>query len=108
VTDILTITLNPAVDVATTTDQPVPAHRLRCTESHRFAGGGGIDVARVLHRRGYRTDLRRFVVPSGSLPPELSEDAFAQLARIAAACGIRVVLYTSGAAPGAALDSGCV
>jgi len=51
-TDILTITLNPAMDVTTTTDRLLQAHKLRCAKPHRFAGGGGINVARVLHRLG--------------------------------------------------------
>lgn len=51
-TDILTITLNPAVDVATSTPRLEPAHKLRCGDPRRYAGGGGINVTRVLHRLG--------------------------------------------------------
>ena len=51
-TDILTITLNPAVDVASTTARLMPAHKMRCAQTHRFPGGGGINVTRVLHRLG--------------------------------------------------------
>lgn len=51
-TDILTITLNPAVDVSSTTPRLMPAHKMRCTQTHRYPGGGGINVSRVLHRLG--------------------------------------------------------
>lgn len=49
---LITLTLNPALDLATTTDQVAPTHKLRCGPAQRFAGGGGINVARVLHRLG--------------------------------------------------------
>lgn len=51
---ILTITANPALDLATTTQRLEPAHKLRCAPALQFAGGGGINVARVLHRLGAR------------------------------------------------------
>ena len=49
---LITLTPNPALDLATTTAQVVPTHKLRCGPVQRFAGGGGINVARVLHRLG--------------------------------------------------------
>ena len=51
-TDILTITLNPALDVATSCEQLQPSHKLRCGHAERFPGGGGINVARVVQRLG--------------------------------------------------------
>lgn len=169
-TDILTITLNPAVDVASSTTRLVPGHKLRCAQTHRFPGGGGINVTRVLHRLGADSlalylsggamgkQLRnlmakeripsrcivieeetresfsvletstgneyRFVLPgptvhahewkacvafidaldppppyvvlSGTLPPGVPHDAYAQLAKAAKARGSRVILDTSG------------
>ncbi|MBI3678463.1 MAG: 1-phosphofructokinase family hexose kinase [Proteobacteria bacterium] len=47
---VVTLTMNPAVDASTTVDQVVPFHKLRCTPARRDAGGGGINVARVLKR----------------------------------------------------------
>lgn len=179
-TDILTITLNPALDVATTCAQLLPSHKLRCSHAERFPGGGGINVARVVQRLGgdcralylaggvvgdrlqslveaenvpshrlpiadetresfsvletgtgreYRfvlpgpalTDAEwqacvdylagidpapRYVVLSGSLPPTLADDSYAQLARLARARGCKVVLDSSGAALAKALDAG--
>ena len=49
---IVTLTMNPAVDVASTVDQLVPSHKLRCSEVRHDAGGGGINVARAVHRLG--------------------------------------------------------
>lgn len=49
-TDILTVTMNPAVDIATSTDRVVPTHKLRCDVPQRHPGGGGVNVARVVHR----------------------------------------------------------
>ncbi|WP_326489798.1 1-phosphofructokinase family hexose kinase [Paraburkholderia sp. ZP32-5] len=50
--EILTLTLNPAVDVATSVDTIVDTRKLRCSAARRDPGGGGINVARVLHRLG--------------------------------------------------------
>ena len=51
-TDILTITLNPALDVLTTIDKVSDTHKMRCGAVLKHPGGGGVNVARVLHRLG--------------------------------------------------------
>jgi 6-phosphofructokinase 2 len=51
-TDIVTVTMNPAVDISTSVDRIEPVRKLRCRAEHREAGGGGINVARVIHRLG--------------------------------------------------------
>jgi 6-phosphofructokinase 2 len=51
-TDILTITLNPALDVLTTIDKVSDTHKMRCGAVIKHPGGGGVNVARVLHRLG--------------------------------------------------------
>ncbi|WP_454633204.1 1-phosphofructokinase family hexose kinase [Bradyrhizobium cenepequi] len=51
-TDILTITPNPAVDLSTTVDRIVPVTKLRGMSQRRDPGGGGINVARVIKRLG--------------------------------------------------------
>lgn len=48
--EILTITLNPALDVATSVDAVVPGPKLRCAEPHYDPGGGGVNVSRALQR----------------------------------------------------------
>ncbi len=179
-TDILTITLNPALDVSTSCDQLQSNHKLRCAHAERFPGGGGINVARVVHRLGghclalylaggvvgqrlqelilaeqvpshrlpiadetresfsvletstgreYRfvlpgpdvTTLEwqacmevvaaiepapRYLVLSGSLPPTLAVDSYAQLASLAHARGCKVVVDSSGLPLAAALRAG--
>ena len=47
---IATLTLNPAVDVSVEVERIEPIHKLRCTLAEREAGGGGINVARVVRR----------------------------------------------------------
>lgn len=45
--DIVTLTMNPALDVTTFADEVVPTRKLRCDEPFYDAGGGGINVAKV-------------------------------------------------------------
>jgi 6-phosphofructokinase 2 len=49
---IATLTLNPALDVSTGTEKVRPTHKLRCSEPRIEPGGGGINVARVVHALG--------------------------------------------------------
>ena len=59
---ILTLTMNPAVDVSAVTDTVVPTDKLRCRDASRSPGGGGINVARVVDRLG---GACRAVYPAG-------------------------------------------
>lgn len=45
---IATLTLNPALDIATATDKVTATHKLRCTTARYDPGGGGVNVARVI------------------------------------------------------------
>lgn len=65
---IVTLTLNPAVDVSTATEHVEPEHKLRCAPVQRHPGGGGINVARVAHRLGASV---RAVYPAGGLAGDL-------------------------------------
>ena len=49
---IVTLTMNPALDIATATDAVVPGHKLRCGDPRYDPGGGGINVARAVRRLG--------------------------------------------------------
>lgn len=178
--DIVTITINPAIDIFVNVVRVEPTRKLRCSAPKRDPGGGGINVARAAHRLGgdvlaiyptggaigkllhrlveregipsivtpshvetrenftayeeesgeqYRFVLPgsalypaewqacldkldalpsppQFVIASGSVPPGVPEDFFAQVARKAKALGARPVIDTSGAALGAALAEG--
>ena len=52
---ILTLTVNPALDVSTSTEEVVSVHKLRCAASRVDPGGGGVNVSRVVHRLGGRS-----------------------------------------------------
>jgi 6-phosphofructokinase 2 len=62
--DVVTVTLNPAVDVTAEVDALVPYRKLRAELVAHDPGGGGINVARVLHRLGVAV---RAVFPAGGL-----------------------------------------
>jgi len=44
---IVTLTMNPALDITTSVDRVRPTDKLRCQGARHDAGGGGINVARV-------------------------------------------------------------
>lgn len=178
--DIVTLTINPAVDIFVNVNRVEPIRKLRCSAPKRDPGGGGINVARVVHRLGgnvaaiyptggaigkllqrlveregiesivtpshvetrenftayeeesgeqYRfvlpgsklhpaewqacldtlgelSDKPKIVVASGSIPPGVPNDFYAMVARQAKALGAKMVLDTSGASLGPALDEG--
>lgn len=49
---ILTITMNPAIDISTSVQNVAPTTKMRCAPARRDPGGGGINVALVLRRFG--------------------------------------------------------
>jgi len=49
---IVTLTMNPAIDVSASVKQIVTDHKIRCVKTRRDPGGGGINVARTLKRFG--------------------------------------------------------
>ncbi|MBW7922617.1 MAG: hexose kinase [Rubellimicrobium sp.] len=61
--DILTVTLNPALDLATHVGAIVPNVKLRCAPAHLDPGGGGINVSRAIRILGGQS--RTFVVLGG-------------------------------------------
>jgi len=177
---VVTITMNPSLDLSTGVEEIIPERKLRTTALRREAGGGGINVARgirilggkatVLYTCGGPTgkmltelmdheglvhiplpiqaptresfailersssNLFHFVSPgpklnlqewqqcldkinqfkpkpdylvaSGSLPPGVPDDFYAQMAHIAKKRTIRMILDTSGEALRAALKEG--
>ena len=50
--DIVTLTINPAVDIFVNVARVEPTRKLRCSTPKRNPGGGGINVARAAHRLG--------------------------------------------------------
>jgi 6-phosphofructokinase 2 len=49
---IATITLNPCIDKTFSVDRVIPDRKLSVNAVHRYPGGGGINVARVIRRLG--------------------------------------------------------
>ncbi len=49
---VVTLTMNPALDLSAETDAVEPVHKLRCRTPRYDPGGGGLNVARVLRRLG--------------------------------------------------------
>lgn len=59
---VRTLTMNPALDLSAVTDSVTPTEKLRCRAVRRDAGGGGINVARVVKRLGGEVEA---IFPSG-------------------------------------------
>jgi 6-phosphofructokinase 2 len=65
---IVTLTMNPAVDVSTSVKKMAPFTKMRCAPAHRDPGGGGINVARVLKRFGIEATA---IYPAGGATGQL-------------------------------------
>lgn len=50
--EIVTLTMNPALDIATSTEVVAPTDKMRCEPPRYDPGGGGINVARVVKTLG--------------------------------------------------------
>jgi 6-phosphofructokinase 2 len=49
---IVTLTMNPALDITTDTDRVIPTDKMRCGRPRYDPGGGGINVALIAHELG--------------------------------------------------------
>ena len=67
VNTIVTLTMNPALDVTTSAETVRPGHKLRCAQPRFDPGGGGINVARTIVRLGGDALA---IFPSGGAPGE--------------------------------------
>jgi 6-phosphofructokinase 2 len=52
---ILTVTLNPAIDLTASTAKLAPNTKLRCSDPSHGAGGGGVNVSRAIAKLGGRS-----------------------------------------------------
>lgn len=68
---ILTLTLNPAVDVACAAEAVLPTIKIRTTGETHDPGGGGVNVARVLHELG--ADTQAIILAGGPVGAHLEE-----------------------------------
>ena len=69
--EIVTLTMNPAVDLSTSVTRMAPFTKMRCAPGHRDPGGGGINVARVLNRLGIDATA---IYPAGGTTGQLLKD----------------------------------
>jgi 6-phosphofructokinase 2 len=67
---IATLTLNPSIDAASEAEHVGHTHKVRTTNERFDAGGGGINVARVLTRLG--SDVEALYLAGGTTGPVLS------------------------------------
>jgi len=72
---IVTLTMNPALDLTTNTQVVGPTHKIRCGAVRYDAGGGGINVARVARALGGSVSA---VLPAGGRP-ERSSPSWSQV-----------------------------
>ncbi len=82
-TEILTVTLNPALDLATSTPSVVPNRKLRCGPETAEPGGGGVNVARAITQLGGKA--RALVAlggPTGDALDSLLRDRGLEVLRI--------------------------
>jgi 6-phosphofructokinase 2 len=68
-TDILTITANPALDLSTEAPAVVPDRKLRCSAPLVHPGGGGVNISRAIANLGGRS--RALVAHGGTTGQEL-------------------------------------
>ncbi|WP_218003073.1 1-phosphofructokinase family hexose kinase [Nocardia asiatica] len=73
---IVTLTMNPAIDLATRVERVVPTDKMRCATPRFDPGGGGINVARTAAELGVEvTAIFPTGGPSGRLLEQLVRDA---------------------------------
>jgi 6-phosphofructokinase 2 len=71
-TDIITITANPALDLSTEAPAVIPDRKLRCSAPRIQPGGGGVNVSRAISNLGGRSrPLVAFGGPTGAMLTEL-------------------------------------
>jgi len=71
---ILTVTLNPALDLSTSVERMQPNRKLRCAGALLEPGGGGVNVSRVIRRfAGKSTAFVALGGPTGRTLRELME-----------------------------------
>lgn len=74
-TEILTITVNPALDLATEAPAVIPDQKLRCSAPHIHPGGGGVNVSRAIANLGGTSHpLVAYGGPTGEMLVQLLQD----------------------------------
>jgi 6-phosphofructokinase 2 len=82
-TRIVTLTVNPAIDINAQVEQVIAGRKLRCDRPRREPGGGGVNVSRAIHRLGGESTLLYLGGgPTGEMLQGLLEDEGLQPRRI--------------------------
>jgi 6-phosphofructokinase 2 len=68
-TEILTVTVNPALDLSTEAPAVIPDRKLRCDPALVHPGGGGVNISRAIHNLG--GESRALVAYGGATGQEL-------------------------------------
>jgi 6-phosphofructokinase 2 len=68
---IVTLSLNPAIDVTSETERVVPTHKIRTSNEEYEPGGGGVNVARVIVELGGEATL---ICPAGGFPGHMLDE----------------------------------
>lgn len=80
---IVTMTMNPALDITTEADVVRPTDKIRCAGARYDPGGGGINVARIAHVLGANVSaVFPAGGPTGGLVTELVHDAGVPLRQV--------------------------
>ena len=72
---IVTLTMNPALDISTDTEMVRPTDKVRCGAASYDAGGGGINVAKIAHVLGAPVSA---VYPAGGPTGDVLTDLLVQ------------------------------
>jgi 6-phosphofructokinase 2 len=72
---IVTLTMNPALDITTDADVVRPTDKIRCAGAHYDAGGGGVNVAHIAHVLGASVLA---VLPAGGPTGDVLTDLLAE------------------------------
>jgi 6-phosphofructokinase 2 len=68
---IVTLSLNPTIDVSSETELIRPTHKIRTSNEEYEPGGGGVNVARVIIELGGEATL---ICPAGGFPGEMLDE----------------------------------
>ncbi len=68
---IVTLSLNPTIDMMSETDLVVPTHKIRTSNESFEPGGGGVNVARVIHELGGKASL---IAPAGGFTGKMFDE----------------------------------
>jgi 6-phosphofructokinase 2 len=87
---IVTLTMNPSLDVTTDTDVVIPTDKMRCGPARYDPGGGGINVARIARVLGASVAaIFPAGGPTGEMVTQLVTDAWVPVRRVAIAGSTR-------------------